>query len=93
MITYPNSLPGNKIKGKQASLIWQGAFALNTILVLVAIPIGIDRVDPDIRNKWLIQEPKTRSSRVIYEKRKEYRRRIETEFPTQLASEIEHGFI
>ena len=93
MISYSSSWPNSRAKGKQASVIWQGAFALNTVLILVAIPVGIDRVHPDIRNKWLLQEPKIRSSRVIYDKRKEYRRNIESNFPMQLASEIEHGFI
>lgn len=93
MISYRSSWPSNRAKGKQASVIWQGAFAINTVLVLVAIPVGIDRLHPDIRNRWLLQEPKIRSSRVIYDKRKEYRRNIESNYPMRLASEIEHGFI
>lgn len=87
-----STLPNQKVKGRHSSVIWQGAFAINTMLLIVAIPVAIDRSDPTLRNKWLTQEPKARSSRVTYQKRQEYRRRIESEFPMHLASEIEHGF-
>lgn len=86
-----------KIKNRQATIVFQGAVAINTLLLLVAIPVAVDRTDIDLRFNWLAS-PSSRPRQVISEKRKDFeiliqanRRRKDGNFPEFLASQIEQG--
>jgi hypothetical protein len=87
----------SKIRNKQTTIAFQGAVAINTMILIVAIPVAIDRTDSDLRNKLLASSP-PKSRRVVSEKRRKFedlidanRRRIDGNFPSLLASQIEFG--
>ena len=71
-------------------MVLQGAFAVNVLIVLVAIPVVVDRTNT--KTTWFTQQPTRSSSRVSYSKRLERRRKIELENPQSLSNEIEYGY-
>lgn len=88
---------GTKIRSKHTTIVCQGAVAINTIILIVAVPVAIDRTSNELRNKWLVSSP-PKSRRVVSEKRKKFedlieanRRRMDGNFPNLLASQIELG--
>jgi hypothetical protein len=87
----------SKIRSKQTTIVFQGAVAINTMILIVAVPVAIDRTDSELRNKWLASSP-PKPRRIVSEKRRKFedlieanRRRIDGNFPNLLASQIELG--
>lgn len=92
-----STLFNSKIRSRQTTIVFQGAVAINTIILIIAVPVAIDRTDSELRNKCLASSP-PKPSRVNSEKRRKFedlieanRRRIDGNFPNLLASQIELG--
>lgn len=96
-MTLSTSWFSSKIRSKPTTIVFQGAVAINTMILIVAVPVAIDRTDSELRNKWLASSP-PKSRRVVSEKRRKFedlieanRRRMDGNFPNLRASQIELG--
>ena len=94
MINSPWST--SKIRNKNVTIVWQGAVVINSLVLMVAIPVAIDRSDVALREKWLPSSSPPRMRKSASEKRKNFdllvhssRRSVDGNTPKLLASQFE----
>lgn len=94
MINSPWS--SSKIRNKNVTIAWQGAVVINSLVLMVAIPVAIDRSDIALRDRWSPSSSPSRMRKSASEKRKNFdllvqssRRNINGDAPKILARQFE----